>query len=138
MINLINNNLNEINYIIDCLYITTNSSVKNKLLNQLRINITNLSMLLQGLQISENTYKTQLDTTRTFTDAALLKYNGKDGNPAYVAVNGIVYDVTNNAAWGGATHFGLVAGTDVTSQFASCHAGQQILSKLKVVGMLVE
>lgn len=138
IIHLINNNLNDINNIIDCLYTTTNSCVKNKLLNRLRKNISNLSMLVQGLQNSENTNNTQLDTMRTFTEAELSMYNGKDGNPAYVAVNGIVYDVTNNAAWGGATHFGLAAGTDVTSQFASCHAGQPILSKLKVVGKMVE
>jgi len=138
MINLINNNLNEINNIIDCLYTITNSCVKNKLLNQLRKNISNISVLVQGLQNSEYTNNPQLDTIRTFTEAELSKYNGRDGNPAYVAVNGIVYDVTNNAAWGGATHFGLVAGTDVTSQFASCHAGQPILSKLKVVGKIIE
>lgn len=138
IINLINNSLNEINNIIDCLYTTTNSCVKNKLLNRLRKNISNLSMLVQGLQNSENTNHPQLDTMRTFTEAELSKYNGRNGNPAYVAVNGVVYDVTNIAAWGGATHFGLVAGTDVTSQFASCHAGQPILSKLKVVGKMVE
>ena len=138
MINLMNNNLNEINNIIDCLYTATNFCVKNKLLNQLRNNISNLSMLVQGLQNSENTNNSQIDTMRTFTEAELSRYNGRDGNPAYVAVNGIVYDVTNNAAWGGATHFGLVAGTDVTSQFASCHSGQPILSKLEVVGKMVE
>lgn len=138
LINLINNNLNEINDIIDCLYTTTNFCVKNKLLNRLRKNISNISMLVQGLQNSESTNNPQLDIMRVFTEAELSRYNGKDGNPAYVAVNGIVYDVTNNAAWGGATHFGLVAGTDVTSQFASCHAGQPILSKLKVVGKMAE
>lgn len=136
--NLMDNNLNEINDIIDCLYTTKNSCVKNKLLNRLRKNISNLSMLTQGLQNIENTINSQSDTMRTFKESELSMYNGKDGNPPYVAVNGIVYDVTNNAAWGGATHFGLVAGTDVTSQFASCHKGQQILSKLKVVGKVVE
>jgi membrane-associated progesterone receptor component len=66
----------------------------------------------------------------------LSKFNGKDGNPAYVAVNGIVYDVTNNVAWAAATHFGLTAGKDLTSEFVSCHGDQPILSKLKVVGKL--
>lgn len=138
MINLINNNLNEINDIIDCLYTTRNSCAKNELLNRLRKNISNLSMLVYGLENSEITNNPELDTMRTFTEDELSLYNGKDGNPAYIAVNGMVYDVTNTAAWGGATHFGLVAGNDVTSQFASCHAGQQILSKLKVVGKVVE
>lgn len=135
-INMIDDNLNEMNESIDCLYTTSNSCVKNKLLNRLRKNMSNLSMLVQGLQNSASTNSPQSIETRTFTPAELSKYNGKNGNPAYVAVNGVVYDVTSNAAWGGATHFGLTAGTDVTSQFASCHAGQPILSKLKVVGKM--
>lgn len=70
----------------------------------------------------------------TFTLQELSEFDGKDGMPAYIAVNGTVYDVTNNAAWAAATHFGLTAGKDLTNEFASCHAGQPILSKLKVVG----
>ncbi|MCX8131855.1 MAG: cytochrome B5 [Clostridia bacterium] len=73
-----------------------------------------------------------------FTEEQLSKYDGIDGNPAYVAVNGVIYDVTNNAAWAAATHFGLVAGQDLTQEFASCHAGQNILSKLNAVGRLVK
>lgn len=137
-IHMLNNNLNEMGSTIDCLYTTSNSCVKNKLLNQLRKNISNITVLVQGLQNTANTSSPQPNAGRLFTTAELSRYNGKDGNPAYVAVNGVVYDVTNNAAWGGSTHFGLTAGTDVTSQFASCHAGQPTLSKLKVVGKMEE
>lgn len=74
---------------------------------------------------------------QTFTLEQLQQYNGKNGNPAYVAVNGTVYDVTDSAAWAAATHFGLQAGKDHTQSFASCHQGQQqILQKLKIVGTL--
>lgn len=75
--------------------------------------------------------------TTTFTPQELARFDGKNGNPAYVAVNNTVYDVTNHAAWAAATHFGLAAGRDLTSEFASCHGGQPILSKLRVVGKLV-
>ena len=71
-----------------------------------------------------------------FTLEELAGFDGRGGNPAYVAVNGTVYDVTNNAAWAAATHFGLTAGKDLTGEFASCHAGQPILNKLRVVGKL--
>lgn len=76
------------------------------------------------------------NTTRTFTLEELAQYNGKNGTPAYIAINGVVYDVTNNAVWASATHFGLSAGKDLTSAFASCHAGSNILNKLPVVGNL--
>ena len=73
-----------------------------------------------------------------FTLQELSRYDGKNGNPAYVSVDGTIYDVTDNAAWAAATHFGLQAGRDLTSEFLSCHGGQPILSNLKVVGRLVE
>ncbi|TMW71427.1 cytochrome b5 domain-containing protein [Alteribacter natronophilus] len=77
--------------------------------------------------------------SRTFTVEELARYDGKNGRAAYVAVNGIVYDVTNNRTWAAATHFGLPAGKDHTAAFASCHAGQEaILAQLPVVGRLVQ
>lgn len=85
-------------------------------------------------QQSEHSQQNQRDLTLQ----GLAEFNGKDGNPAYVAVNGVVYDVTNNAAWAAATHFGLTAGKDLTGEFASCHAGQTILNKLKIVGKLIQ
>nr|WP_238437768.1 cytochrome b5 domain-containing protein [Paenibacillus polymyxa] len=72
-----------------------------------------------------------------FTREQLAEYNGKSGRPAYVAVKGIVYDVTGNAAWSAGTHFGLTAGQDWTREFASCHAAEQwILNTLTPVGRL--
>ena len=74
---------------------------------------------------------------RLFTIEQLANYDGKDGKPAYVAVDGTVYDVTNNRAWAAATHFGLISGKNYTHEFATCHAGQQsILQTLPVVGRL--
>lgn len=77
------------------------------------------------------------DNLARFTVQELAGYDGKNGNLAYVAVNGTVYDVTNAASWAAATHFGLQAGKDLTKEFAICHGGQPILGKLKVVGKLV-
>lgn len=74
---------------------------------------------------------------RNFTIEELANFDGKNGRPAYVAVNGTVYDVTNNRAWAAATHFALLAGKEYSKEFASCHAGQQsILTTLPVVGRL--
>lgn len=73
-----------------------------------------------------------------FTLEELLQYDGKNGRPAYVAVNGIVYDVSNSSAWQAATHFGLMAGNDLTEEFNDCHQGNlRILNTLPRVGVLV-
>ncbi|MDZ5712743.1 cytochrome b5 domain-containing protein [Jeotgalibacillus haloalkalitolerans] len=75
---------------------------------------------------------------RDLTVEELATFDGKNGRPAYVAVNGVVYDVTNNRAWAAATHFALTAGKDHSGAFASCHAGQEsILTTLPVAGRLV-
>ena len=66
----------------------------------------------------------------------LAEFDGSGGKPAYVAVNGIVYDVSVNGAWGGGTHFGLYAGRDLTAQFGGCHNGGTALEKLPKVGVL--
>ena len=134
LVNLINNNISEVNRIIDSLYTTTNPCQKNTLLNQLRKNISNIEMLVEGLNMKQNS--DEAESIKMFTPEELSIFNGKNGNPAYVAVNGIVYDVTDIASWAAATHFGLTAGKDVTSEFTKCHAGQPVLSKLKVVGKM--
>lgn len=75
---------------------------------------------------------------RTFTPEELKAYNGEGNQPAYVAVNGVVYDVSRRIGWAGGTHFGLYAGNDLTSQFMACHGGiTAIIEQLPVVGVLV-
>jgi len=73
---------------------------------------------------------------KEFTLDELASYNGVNGKPAYVAVDGIVYDVSLEKTWGGASHFGLEAGKDLSSQYNSCHVSSQIISKLPKVGTL--
>lgn len=73
---------------------------------------------------------------KEFTLEELAQYNGGGGMPAYVAVKGIVYDVSVQAAWGGGTHFGLTAGKDLTEEFNSCHGLANILDKLPKVGVI--
>lgn len=67
----------------------------------------------------------------------LLKYDGSNNNPAYVAVDGIIYDVSNSKTWLEGVHYGLVAGRDLTEEINGCHENKaQILSKLVPVGKL--
>ncbi|MGP2464552.1 cytochrome B5 [Lactiplantibacillus plantarum] len=70
----------------------------------------------------------------TFNQTELAKYNGQDGQPAYVAVDG----VTGVAAWAGGKHHGNLAGQELTAVIdtKSPH-GRKVLTGLTVVGQYV-
>lgn len=127
----------EINYDINLLYVTPCVYLRNLTLSHLKDRIHMLQSVMKAMEITVPQASMVTHNQPAFTLQELSKYDGKGGNPAYIAVNGTVYDVTNNAAWAAATHFGLKAGNDLTNEFASCHAGQPILNKLQVVGKLV-
>ena len=68
----------------------------------------------------------------------LKQYDGKNGNPAYVAVDGVIYDVTNEPQWKNGEHNGYSAGNDLTDiiKNKSPHGVTQ-LKGIPVVGKLV-
>ncbi|MEI6100439.1 MAG: hypothetical protein WCP73_01255 [Eubacteriales bacterium] len=82
--------------------------------------------------------RVKTENLRTFTIDELSRYDGKGDNPAYVSVNGMVYDITDQPGWAAGSHFGLKAGLDQTSAYISCHTGQPMIDRLKVIGRLVK
>lgn len=76
---------------------------------------------------------------RVFTLEELSQYNGKDGNPAYVAVDGVVYDVSDVEAWPDGEHKnGITAGNELSDEILNSPHGKQVLENLPVVGTLAE
>jgi predicted heme/steroid binding protein len=81
-----------------------------------------LSMLLLGTALFAGCSGSGSQTTQTadgqqttdgmkvFTVDELAKFDGKNGNPAYVAVDGVVYDVTAGPNWPEGMH--TPCGTD--------------------------
>ena len=71
----------------------------------------------------------------------LSAFDGKDGANAYIAYNGVIYDVTNNPNWPNGVHRGYInAGQDVTALFqtaGSTHNDSNI-TNLPIIGYLVE
>ena len=47
-----------------------------------------------------------LGEEKKFTLEELAKYDGKNGNPAYVAYSGKVYDVSESSFWTDGDHLG--------------------------------
>lgn len=90
-------------------------------------------------QSSDTAVENDISEEKEFTLEELKKYNGKDGEPAYVAVDGIVYDVSHLSKWEEGTHNGHTAGNDLTEEIKndSPH-GLSVLKKAKKVGILKE
>ncbi|WML35240.1 cytochrome b5 domain-containing protein [Clostridium sp. OS1-26] len=86
----------------------------------------------------EDTFKNiSLKRQKELTLEELSNYNGEGGKPAYVVVNGIVYDVSVNPAWGGGTHYGLYSGKDLTGEFSGCHMGNaEVLNSIPKIGTI--
>ena len=72
---------------------------------------------------------------KTFTKEELKKYNGQNGQPAYVAVDGIVYDVSDVFLDG--DHYSHIAGHDMTDDFYLQHAKEEI-EDYPVVGKMID
>lgn len=76
---------------------------------------------------------------KEFTREELQQYNGQNGQPAYVAIEGVVYDVSDKAAWVNGQHHGNFAGKDLTTTLTSVSPhGRRVLENLPVVGKLVK
>jgi len=73
---------------------------------------------------------------RVFTLAELSKYDGKNGRPAYIAVDGVVYDESGVPAWKSGGHKGGKAGMDITALIKRAPHGLKVLGERKIVGRL--
>lgn len=88
-------------------------------------------------EVSE-TESADTENLQSFTLEELSQYDGKNGNKAYIAYNGLVYDVTNVSAWKNGSHNGHQAGTDLTDVLKNAPHGTSVIDNLEVVGKLVE
>lgn len=78
---------------------------------------------------------------QVFNAQDLAKYDGKNGNPAYVAVDGVVYDVTDSSLWPDGNHtpcnLGAMAGKDLSQIIKAAPANMRDqLKKFPVVGSM--
>ena len=100
-----------------------------------------LIIVLTLLLISCNSDSNQDDSVdlATFTAEELSQYDGQDGRKAYIAVDGIIYDVTDVKPWSGGKHNGFDAGKDLTYEIKNISPhGTSKLRGLTKVGKLEE
>lgn len=73
---------------------------------------------------------------KEITISELAAYDGKDGKPAYIAVNGIVYDVSKESTWDLDIKWELPGGRDLTIEFQSNREMSKLLGLLTKVGVV--
>ena len=88
-----------------------------------------------------STYEPNIPSDETLPEMTLEElsyYDGKEGRPAYVAVQGFIYDVSNSSLWANGMHNGYAAGQDLTEIILtqSPH-GLSTLSRVPIVARLV-
>lgn len=75
---------------------------------------------------------------KSFTAADLQRFNGKNGQPAYIACNGTVYDVTALFNWDSGSHMSMHdAGCDLTEELLEAPHGSEVLDRATAVGRLL-
>ena len=75
--------------------------------------------------------------TRRLTRRELSRYNGKNGVPAFVACEGVVYDVTGSFLWPNGKHQAFhAAGADLTASLHEAPHGGDVLTQFSIVGTL--
>lgn len=89
---------------------------------------------------SETQTEAEASKQKTLTVEELAEYNGKDGQPAYIAIDGKVYDVSDVPQWAGGDHAGMFeAGKDYTNELKTqAPHSASLLQGTPVVGVLAE
>jgi predicted heme/steroid binding protein/uncharacterized membrane protein len=73
------------------------------------------------------------------TPEELAKLNGKDGNPACIAFEGKVYDVTKSPLWSKGLHMNRHSpGQDLTGAISAAPHGPEVFERYPQVGILKE
>ena len=71
------------------------------------------------------------------TLSELKNFDGRNGTPAYVAVSGVVYDVSSSKHWQQGNHEGAhQAGQDLTEDLKTAPHVRSVIERFPMVGQL--
>lgn len=94
-------------------------------------------VILAGCSSSANTVDKGEEISLTIEE--LAQFDGKDGRKAYVAVDGIIYDMTDSIPWKLGMHNGFQAGNDLTEAIKNISPhGVSKLTNVPQVGKIIE
>lgn len=71
-----------------------------------------------------------------FTKSQLALRNGQDKPQIWVALHGVIYDVTDSRLWKNGKHYEHWAGQDLTDELKDAPHTEKVLEKFKAIGRL--
>ncbi|KAF0126668.1 MAG: cytochrome b5 [Elusimicrobia bacterium] len=103
-----------------------------------------LALLAGGVSAADKPAETKAEDwkEKVFTAEELKKFDGKKGQPVYVAVDGVVYDLSGVKYWKGGSHMNMhEAGEDLSDDIKNrapeaIHKKGEILKRYPKVGVL--
>jgi predicted heme/steroid binding protein len=81
--------------------------------------------------------KTDTANLPAYTRTQLALRNGQDKPEIWVALHGMIYDVTSSRLWRNGKHYEHWAGQDLTPELADAPHTEKVFDKFNVVGILV-
>ena len=128
---------NRLNYLKGVL-VSRSEEDREAIIEEIKDIIDDIELIIKDSNESENNEEVAgYRSGKEFTLEELEGFDGKNGNSAYVAVDGTIYDVTESSFWRSGNHFGVQAGKDLTEQFYSCHSNNlESMRGIKIVGIL--
>jgi len=71
-----------------------------------------------------------------YTKAQLALRNGQDKPEVWVALHGLIYDVTRSRLWKSGKHYEHWAGQDLTDELSDAPHTEKVFDKFKPIGKL--
>ncbi len=75
---------------------------------------------------------------KLFSRAQLALRNGQDKPEVWVALRGVIYDVSKSRLWNKGKHYEHWAGQDLTDELPDAPHNEKVFDKFKVVGKLTD
>ena len=83
------------------------------------------------------TPKPNVENLPAYTRAQLALRNGQDKPEVWVALHGIIYDVSISRLWRNGKHYEHWAGQDLTDELKDAPHTEKVFDKFKAVGKLI-
>jgi predicted heme/steroid binding protein len=79
-----------------------------------------------------------MDSLPHYTKNQLALRNGQDKPQVWVALNGLIYDVSHSRLWKNGKHYEHWAGQDLTDELKDAPHTDKVFDRFPVIGRLVE